>query len=510
MWTRRKVIQAAGAALFMGPATQWMYAGTLDVRHYGAHGDGVRADTDAINRAIRKVSSRGGGTVYLPAGTYRCGSIQLLSHVRLYLERGAVLKATEDETAYDNAEPNPNDAFQDFGHSHWKNSLIWAIGESNIAIEGGGLIDGKALTADSRKRIADKAIGLKFCRGVVLRDVSMLRCGHFAVLATGVDDMTLDNLKIDTNRDGINVDACRNTRMSNCMVNSPLDDAIVVKSTYALGTMRDTEQLTIIGCQVSGYDIGSVLDGSYTYRPDPKKRTPTGRIKIGTESTGSFRNIAIADCTFDHCRGLAIETVDGGTLENLTVSGLTMRHLTNSPLFLRLGRRQNGGPYGPAAGKLRRVHIENVIATEVASSYASVLSGIPGHDIQDISLRNIFVSTVGGGTADDATRKLEEFETGKPEADMFGVTPSYGFYLRHVRGLLMSDVRLHCDSQDARPAIAAVDVEGIDFRGMRAEPYGLDVACERVKNLTVRDCGALPDKDIPYVDALMLRSIAAS
>jgi polygalacturonase len=510
MWTRRRVIQAAGAAMFMGPATQWMYAGTLDVRNNGAHGDGVRPDTDAINRAIHKVSSRGGGTVYLPAGTYLCGSIQLLSHVRFYLERGAVLKAIATNTAYDEAEPNPHDAFQDFGHSHWKNSLIWAIGESNIAIEGGGLVDGQALTADSRKRIADKAIGLKLCRGVVLRDFSMLRCGHFAVLATGVDDLTIDNLKVDTNRDGINIDACRNTRISNCLVNSPLDDAIVVKSTYALGTIRDTEQLTIIGCQVSGYDVGSVLDGSYSYRPDPRKRTPTGRIKLGTESTGSFRNIVIADCTFDHCRGLAIETVDGGTLENLTATGLTMRHLTNSPLFLRLGRRQEGGPNGPAAGKLRRIHIENVIATEVASPYASVFSGIPGHDMEDISLRNIYVSTLGGGTAADASRRLDESETAKPEADMFGVTPSYGFYLRHIRGLQMSDVRLHCDSQDARPAIAVVDAQGIDLRGMRAEPYGLDLACERVKNLTVRDCGALPDKDIPYVDALTLRGAAVS
>jgi polygalacturonase len=493
--------------MFMGPATQWMYAGTLDVRSNGAHGDGMRTDTDAINRAIRRVSSRGGGTVYFPAGTYLCGSIQLLSRVRLYLERGAVLKAVANEMAFEEAEPNPHDAFQDFGHSHWKNSLIWAIGESNVAIEGGGLIDGQALTADSRKRIADKAIGLKLCRGVVLRYFSMLRCGHFAVLATGVDDFTIDNLKVDTNRDGINIDACRNTRISNCLVNSPLDDAIVVKSTYALGTIRDTEQLTILGCQVSGYDIGSVLDGTYTYRPDPRKRTPTGRIKLGTESTGSFRNIIIADCTFDHCRGLAIETVDGGTLENLTATGLTMRHLTNSPLSLRLGRRQDG-PNGPAVGKLRRIHIENVIATEVAAPYASVLSGIPGHDLEDISLRNIFVSTVGGGTAEDAARKPQELETGKPEADMFGATPSYGFYLRHIRGLQMSDVRLHCDTRDARPAIAVVDAQDTDFRGMRAEPHGLDMAWERVKNLTVRDCGALPDKDIPYVDALTLRGTA--
>jgi polygalacturonase len=109
----------------------------------------------------------------------------------------------------------------------------------------------------------NKAIALKLCRNVLLRDVSILNGGHFALLATGVDNLTIDNVKIDTNRDGFDIDACRNVRISNCSVNSPNDDAIVLKSSFALGYARANENLTITNCLVSGYDIGSLLDGSY-------------------------------------------------------------------------------------------------------------------------------------------------------------------------------------------------------------------------------------------------------
>jgi polygalacturonase len=87
-------------------------------------------------------------------------------------------------------------------------------------------------------------------------------CGHFCILATGVDNLTIDNIKIDSNRDGINIDCCKNVRISNCSVNTPNDDAIVLKSSYGLGYARVTENVTITNCQVSGYDPGTFLDGT--------------------------------------------------------------------------------------------------------------------------------------------------------------------------------------------------------------------------------------------------------
>src|SRR5688500_17370326 len=344
---------------------------SFDVRDFGARGDGVTIDSDAINRAIDAAAAAGGGTVVISGGTFASHSIRLKSHVGLYLDQGAVLLAAETGggRGYDPAELGPGNAYQDFGHSHWHNSLLWGENLENVAILGPGRIDGRGLSrglsVDSAGNVTEsnravpnagnKAIALKRSRNVLLRDLTILRGGHFAILATGVDNLTIDNLRIDTNRDGIDIDACRNVRISNTSVNSPNDDAIVLKSSYALGEARATENVTITNSLVSGYDVGSLLDGTYkrTVQRAPDRDGPTGRIKFGTESNGAFRNITSSNVAFDRSRGLAIETVDGATIEDVAITNLTMRDVSNAPIFLRLGRRMRG-PAGTPVGALRR------------------------------------------------------------------------------------------------------------------------------------------------------------
>jgi polygalacturonase len=176
---------------------------------------------------------------------------------------------------YDLPESNqPWEAYQDFGHNHWRNSLIWGENLDDVAIQGPGLIWGKGLSRGEgagpvaeAPGVANKAIALKSCRNILLRDFSILHGGHFGILATGVSNLTIDNLKIDTQRDGIDVDCCRNVRISNCTINSPWDDAICLKSSFALGYACDTEMVTISDCMVSGsYLEGAVLDASFKLR----------------------------------------------------------------------------------------------------------------------------------------------------------------------------------------------------------------------------------------------------
>ena len=169
----------------------------FSVQSYGADGSGKANVAAAISRAIDAAEAAGGGTVYFPAGRYLSGSVNLKSNVRLYLDHGAVIEASPDPGA---PEPNQWDKYQDFGHSHWRNSLIWGEGVNNVSISGPGLIDGKALTREGDKRIGNKAISLKLSRNITIRDIQMLLCGHFAILATGVDNLTIDNITIDTNR----------------------------------------------------------------------------------------------------------------------------------------------------------------------------------------------------------------------------------------------------------------------------------------------------------------------
>ncbi len=448
--------------------------GVFNVRTLGATGNGKTLDTRAINRAIEQAAAAGGGTVFVPAGSYACYSIRLKSNVTLYLDPGATIVAAQPQAGrgYDPPEPNPFEAYQDFGHNHWHNSLIWGESLQNVSVLGPGLIWGKGLTRGPNERgtgVGDKSIALKNCHNVTLRDFSILQGGHFGILGTGADNLTIDNLLIDTNRDGIDIDCCRNVRVSNCTVNSPWDDGICPKSSYALGYARSTKNVTITNCYVTGnYQEGTVLDG--TWKPfDPAQRTPrTGRIKCGTESNGGFENITISNCVFEACGGLALETVDGAPLEDISISNITMRDIVNSPIFMRLGSRLRG-PKGTAVGKLRRVNISNLVVSNADRRYSSIISGIPGYAVEDVRLTDIYVLTQGGGTKEDAALEPPEKENGYPEPSMFGVMPAYGFFIRHAKGMRFSNVELQYASPDSRPPFVLQDVQGADFLQVKAQ-----------------------------------------
>jgi polygalacturonase len=428
----------------------------------------------AINAAIDYAAERGGGTIYFPPGIYRSYSIRLKSNVHLYLDTGAEIRAAfpGKDVGYDLAEENIHNMYQDFGHSHWKNSLIWGIGLENITISGFGKINGEGLTREESRLpgVGNKAISLKLCKNVVIKDITMINCGHFALLATGVDNLTLHNLKVDTNRDGFDIDACRNVRISDCTVNSPWDDAIVLKSSFALGYFRDTENVTITNCFVSGYDKGSVIDGSFQREEPqaPDQGYVTGRIKFGTESSGGFRNITISNCVFERCRGLALETVDGGFLEDIVINNITMRDIVNAPIFLRLGARMRS-PQGTPVGRMSRITISNVNVYNADSRYSSIISGIPGHYIEDVSLNNIRIHFKGGGTKDDALLSPPENEKLYPEPWMFGTIPSSGFFIRHAKNIELNNVQLSYEKEDFRPSLWLNDVKGIRVFNYRTQ-----------------------------------------
>jgi polygalacturonase len=448
-------------------------ASFYNVKDFGAVGDGKTLDSPAINDAIEKAASAGGGTIYFPAGTYLSYSIRLKSNITLFFDNGSVLLAAypEKDTGYDAAEPNEFSAYQDFGHSHWKNSLIWGIGLDNITITGSGLINGEGLSREESRLpgVGNKAISLKLCKNVTISNISMLRCGHFALLATGVDNLTIHNVKVDTNRDGFDIDCCRNVRISDCAVNSPWDDAIVLKSSYALGFFRDTEYVNISNCFVSGYDRGTMLDGTFL-REEPQAPDHdyvTGRIKFGTESSGGFKNIAISNCVFERCRGLALETVDGGSLEDVTISNITMRDIVNSPIFLRLGARLRS-PEGTSPGKMSRITISNLNVYNADSRFSSIISGIPGHYIEDVTLNNIRIVYQGRGTKEDADLIPPENEKKYPEPSMFGIIPASGFFIRHARNVKLNNVIIKFLNPDYRPLIRAFDVQGLKIHDVEA------------------------------------------
>ncbi len=487
----------------------------ISIQRFGVTGDGKTLDTPAINRAIEEVSRIGGGTLWFPSGTYACHSIHLKSNVSIYLDSGAVILAADStgdsaSNGYDMAESNqPWEKYQDFGHNHWHNSLIWGENIHDFCIFGPGLIWGKGLSKGrgagpkaETPGVGNKAIALKNCRNVLLRDFSILEGGHFGILATGVDNLTIDNLKIDTNRDGMDIDCCRNTKIVNCTVNSPWDDAICLKSSYSLGRLANTENVTISNCIVSGsYELGAVLDGTLRKFPSGFAVARQGRIKLGTESNGGFRNIVISNCIIDGCKGIALETVDGSLLEDVAITNITMRDVTDTPIFLRLGSRLRG-PEGTSIGSLKRVIISNVVSYNCIGRLPGMILGIPNHPVEDIQLSNLYLHHSGSASKDMASAVPPEEEGAYPEANRFGTMPAQGFFIRHARNIQMSNVDIAYDEDDARPAFVLNDVQDADFFRIRVR-HSENIpafSLENVHGLSILASRGIRDTQMAFVE----------
>jgi polygalacturonase len=523
----------------------------FDVRTFGASGSGKSLDTVAINAAINAAAAAGGGTVIFPAGTYLTFSIRLKSNVHLYLSQGCIILAADSPLpgqttgqlggTYDAAEPNTAwDAYQDYGHNHWHNSLMWGEDIHDISITGPGLIYGKGLSFGAgpgrppgavpqgfgperqpgapppdrvrpprgnypmyqaeQPGVGNKAIALKNCYNVIFRDFKILKGGHFGLLLTGVDNCTIDNLIIDTDRDGMDIDCCKNVHVSNCTVNSPWDDGICPKSSYALGSARTTEKVTIANCIVTGYyELGTVVDATYKRFAADAKTYRTGRIKCGTESNGGFKNITITGCVLEGCNGLALESEDGALCEDITISNITCRDLINGPLFFRLGSRLRGPKETTKVGTLKRILVNNVVSYNSEARLSNILSGIPGYPIEDVKISNFYMQHKGGAAADQAAIVPPENEDKYPDPGMFGSMPAQGFFLRHIRNLEMSHVEVAPMAPDARPSFVLQDVNRADFLAITA-PTPSAFALHKVTDLRMMWSRAVKDTQLATAD----------
>lgn len=444
--------------------------GVYHVRDYGAKGDGKTLDHIAINKAIEAANADGGGQVVLSAGTYLCGSIRMKSNVDLHLTAGArILAAPASMKAYDESEVFGAPEYQDGGHTYFHNSLIWAEGQQNVSITGRGMIDGEGLTKKDTEKggnvqggsigTGDKAIALKLCRNVTIRDITIYRGGHFAIIVTGCDIGTIDNVTIDTNRDGIDIDCCKYFTVSNTKVNTPNDDAIVLKSSYALKRPVLCEHILITNCIVTGYKLGTFLDG--TYVPE-KVNWVCGRIKLGTESNGGYRNITISNCSCMWSSGLAFEEVDQGRMENIVVTNISLSHVHHYPIYITTGCRNRGPKERTDVSSARDIYISNVVADDCDSLASIIITGMEGEPIRNVSLSDIRIQYRGGGKK--VTKPYREQGTNYPEPRWAGPTPAYGLFARHVDGLQLRNVKFELIRPDERPDIILEDVKNYDSK----------------------------------------------
>jgi hypothetical protein len=503
---RRDWLILTGAAL---AGRRFGRAATLfDVRAHGAAGDGKSKDTAKIQSAVDACAAAGGGTVYLGPGTYLSGTIVLRDNVTLHLESGATLLGSTDLDDY-LPQPGPSPT-ADANTRH----LLFARDAANVMVRGQGRIDGQGKTfwapsgrvppkpEDAWRDVATydwKALArpspmVEFfnCKNLVLEDVTLANSAGWTLRPIECDGVTIRGIKIRNaiigpNTDGIDVVCSRNVFISDCDISTG-DDAICLKSADDYGPLGLTKNVTITNCVLTCCCNG---------------------LKLGTQTKGGFENIAFSNSVIYNddvplnarvIAGIAIEMVDGGWVDGVVVSNIRMQRV-RTPIFVRLGARHG-------AGRLRSVMIENVHAT--GAILTSSITGIPGYQVEDVTLSGIHIDTEEAGQAAWTTRPIPEQIPNYPEARMFGRLPAYGLYCRHVRGLSLDHVHVETRRPDERPALHCEEVSEVRIDGLDAAAPSTTQPVIRMVN--VRDalltgCHA-PDKTSLVLSAEGERSAA--
>jgi len=202
---------------------------------------------------------------------------------------------------------------------------------------------------------------------------------------------------------------------------------------------------------------------------------------------------------------LALETVDGGLLEDVTITNITMRDIVNAPIFIRLGARMRA-PDSIPIGACRRIILSNIVIYNADYRHGAIISGLPGHEIEDLQMSNIRIYYQGGGKAEMAAREVPEFEKDYPEPYRFGNMPAYGFFIRHVKNLKMHDMEVSFLSEEQRPAFILDDVDGADCRHVRAQkpPDAPTFVLKNIKDLTIFHTSGVKDTHIDQMEKTSL------
>lgn len=439
-------------ALFLA-ATLFLFvqfsSASLDVRSFGAKGDGTSLDTRAIQAAIDSASACGGETVVLTPGKYLSGTLVMKSNVTLHIERGATLLGSTNFDDY----PSHVSSYVSHINRYTSRSLIFAENAENITICGEGTIDGQGSLTNYPATETETLMGITrrpyllriiSCKNVTLTDIHLRNSPAWTQHYLDCENVFINGIVVynhgNYNNDGIDIDNCRQVRIINSHFNTD-DDAICFKTTNATGRC---ENVVVANCVIAAN---------------------CNAMKWGSETNGGFRNFTITNCVFRRADeptiydrpnralgGLAIETVDGALLENFNISNISMYGVM-TPLFIRLADRgrnyYDNGPSQPA-GTLRNIHISNLTAM-MHGRVTSSITGLSGHPVENVTLSNVHIICEGGGSAEYAqNRNLPDREKEYPETLIFADAPASGLYVKNARGLRVENLCLEVRTEDPR------------------------------------------------------------
>lgn len=468
-------------------------AQVFNIKDFGAIGDGLTINTIAIQKAIDKCFEVG-GKVIIPAGTFVTGTIYMKSNVNLHIEESGVLKGSPFFKDYPNNEVVYKNIFthkQD-GGLYANKALIFAENVYNISFTGVGTIDGSGDSKEfqlgndntsEKSRSRPCMLLIIDSKRIKVSDLNLRNSAYWLQNYLGCENLQLKRLKIfnhsNYNQDGMDIDA-KNVLIEDCVIDVD-DDGICFKSH---DRNRIVENIIVRNCIIS---------------------SNCNAIKFGTASLGGLRNVSIKNCTIkkasaDHIRkwqknlkfielpvtvisGIALESVDGGVIEKIRISNIKMTDV-QTPIFIVLGNRgrKQVDDNVTQIGKIEDLSIRNIWATS-HSKMSSSITAYPGQYVKNVKLKNIFISSMGKGTASEAELVLPENSRAYPENRMYGmVYPASGLFVRHVNNLSVKNLRLETRSADLRSSIVLDDVENIKFKNLKSPLLPLNQALVKIVN----------------------------
>jgi polygalacturonase len=459
----------------------------FNVKDFGAKGDGKTNDTVAISKAIEKASSSGGGIVNFPAGKYMAASARIRSNVCLKLDKEAVIEGLK--AGYEAPEPNPQwDKYQDFGHSHFRNAVLWGEHVENFSILGGKVNGGGTIHGEPRKPTTqpdgsmawggDKVIAIKGGKNLLFQDVTHETGGHFVYLLNDCENITVNKVVIKKSRDAIDFMGCRNVAVSECNFTGCADDTIGVKSDYALGRRINSENFWVWN---NYFESGC------------------NGLQFGSETAGDFHNIYFWDITINQGMksGIGITSNDSAIIENVHYKDIRIKKAA-VPIFLLITERLRTGEKGAKVGTIRNVTFQNITASEVVAgknhgpANASTISGLPNAIIEDVTFDNVKLTYKGGEKVEEADR-VPPYPKENYSPNSMGKRPAAGFFIRHAKGIVFRNLQIDYEGDNPKPSIVAWDVDGLELDHVQLEKTeGVDpMRVQRVTNLNVKNSPGL-------------------
>lgn len=485
----------AGSQLFPVCAAGNAPRGVYDPFDFGAKGDGIALDTKSIQAAIEKCHEDGGGKVYLHNGVFVSGTLYMKSNVTLYIEGGATLRGS-DKTEDFPVIPSKYPSYT--GDMVTNKMLIYGEDLRNITICGRGTIDGRGDDwiegpyGSPSFSLRPRILHFRACENIRVRDVTLYNSASWVQSYQSCRDILIDGITVDSrenknvlgpkivrhrNTDGLDLVDCRQVRISNCCINSG-DDAICLKS---FSPDQACSDITIVNCVVSSTASG---------------------IKIGTESAGAFRDIVVQNCiVYDTgLDALSLMTVDGAQIERIIFSDISIRNIRGAPVFIRLGTRNRPYRKGAAINEpfLKDVVFDNIQGSGISSRFGCSVTGLESRLVENIWFRNINLEFEGGGKRENSYRKIPALDNEYPKGSMFGDLPSYGFFIRNAKNVVLEDVRLRFAVDDYRPAMICEYVDQLVIKDFQAQATMR--TAELIRMTDVRDVvisGSRPTSPVP-------------